>query len=72
MIIDHGKAGKQLSSIITPMGLVPPEALNPVQTAAHQKLETLHGAAFNSAYLHGQNVPHGFSRIDTTGAVHSP
>ncbi len=58
MITDHGKAGKQLSAIITPMGLTAPEALNPMQTAAHQKLETLHGAAFNSAYLHGQRIAH--------------
>jgi len=58
MITDHGKAGKQLSAIITPMGLTAPEALNPMQTAAHQKLETLHGAAFNSAYLHGQQIAH--------------
>ncbi len=58
MITDHGKAGKQLSAIVTPMGLTAPEALNPMQTAAHQKLETLHGAAFNSAYLHGQQLAH--------------
>jgi putative membrane protein len=59
LIGDHTQAQQQLAAVAVQLGLqVPPTILNAEQTAILSQLASLHGRAFNEAYLKAQVVAH--------------
>ena len=52
MIEDHTKANEQLTSIMTGLGVDLPKALDSEHERIRQKLQTLHGKAFDDQYMH--------------------
>src|SRR5690349_11199786 len=51
MIEDHTKANQQLASIITALGVETPKALDSEHERMRDKLQTLHGKAFDEQYM---------------------
>jgi putative membrane protein len=58
MIKDHGKAGKELSSLAEDRGAQVPRELDAKHAAQLQKLEGLEGAEFDAAYIQAQRAAH--------------
>ena len=52
IIEDHTKANEQLTSIATGLGVDLPKALDSEHERIRQKLQTLHGKAFDDQYVH--------------------
>jgi putative membrane protein len=51
MIEDHTKANQQLASITTALGVETPKALDSEHERMREKLQTLHGKAFDEQYM---------------------
>jgi putative membrane protein len=51
MIEDHTKANEQLTSITTGLGVEVPKTLDSEHERLRQKLQTLHGKAFDDQYM---------------------
>jgi putative membrane protein len=58
MIEDHTKANEQLTSIATGLGVDIPKALDSEHERMRQKLQTLHGKAFDDQYMHDMVEDH--------------
>ncbi len=58
MIRDHGKAGKEMTSLAKDRGAQVPKALSGKHAAQLQKLEGLDGAQFDAAYIQAQRAAH--------------
>lgn len=58
MLTEHTAANKRLTALIGSKGMQPPSDVGPDNTALMAKLQPLHGAAFDSAYLAGQKTAH--------------
>jgi putative membrane protein len=51
MVDDHTKANDELSGIVKSKGLTPPAALDPTHQKVVDRLQKLHGAAFDRAFM---------------------
>jgi len=51
MVTDHGQANDNLKSVAASEGFTLPSGPGPVQISQQAKLERLHGAAFDNAYI---------------------
>ena len=58
MIEDHTKANEQLTSIAAGLGVDIPKALDSEHERMRQKLQTLHGKAFDDQYMHDMVEDH--------------
>jgi putative membrane protein len=58
MIRDHTKANQELITIATGLGVNVPEALDPEHERMQQKLQGLHGKAFDEQYMQGMVEDH--------------
>ena len=58
MIVDHSMANQRLTGILRREGMPVPQGAGRADGALHAKLESLHGAAFDSAYLSSQRRAH--------------
>jgi len=58
MIEDHTKANEQLTSIVAGLGVDIPKALDSEHERMRQKLQTLHGKAFDDQYMHAMVEDH--------------
>ena len=58
MIQDHTKANEQLTSIATGLGVDLPKTLDSEHERMREKLQTLHGKAFDDQYMHGMVEDH--------------
>jgi putative membrane protein len=58
MIEDHTRANEQLTSIATGLGVDMPKALDSEHERMRQKLQTLHGKAFDDQYTHAMVEDH--------------
>ena len=58
MVQDHSKAGAKLAAIVRNEGKTPSTSIGTQGQAEMAKLKSLHGAAFDSAYIKGQIADH--------------
>lgn len=58
MLVDHGKANKQLTAIAKTEQISLPSDIGPVNTKMKGTLESLKGTTFDSAYLQQQRQSH--------------
>jgi len=58
MIDDHGKANTEFKEIATKKGMTLPSSLDAKTKALYNRLEGLHGAAFDSAYIKAMKEDH--------------
>jgi len=58
MIEDHTKANEELTSIAAGLGVDIPKALDSEHERMRQKLQTLHGKAFDDQYMHDMVEDH--------------
>ncbi len=58
MVTDHTKANDQLKSIAMQLGATVPSAPTAHDAAMTEKLQALHGSAFDAMYLKGQKMAH--------------
>jgi putative membrane protein len=58
MIADHTKANEQLTSIATGLGVDLPKTLDSEHERMREKLQTLHGKAFDDQYMQGMAEDH--------------
>jgi putative membrane protein len=58
MIADHTKANEQLTSIATGLGVDLPKTLDSEHERMREKLQTLHGKAFDDQYMQGMVEDH--------------
>jgi putative membrane protein len=58
MIEDHTKANQQLMSIAAGLGVDVPKTLDSEHERMREKLQTLHGKAFDEQYMHGMVEDH--------------
>ena len=58
MVQDHTAANEQLMQIATGLGLELPKALDPEHQRIREKLETLHGKAFDDQYMRDMVADH--------------
>jgi putative membrane protein len=58
MVNDHTQVNQQLMTLAGGKGVTPPSALSDADQAALKKLSSLHGRAFDTAYLRAQVAGH--------------
>jgi putative membrane protein len=58
MVTDHTKANDQLKAVAIRLGAPLPTAVSPHDAMVTEKLQSLHGASFDSKYLAGQKMAH--------------
>jgi putative membrane protein len=58
MVEDHTKANEQLTSIATELGVQMPKTLDSEHERMREKLQTLHGKAFDDQYSHDMVEDH--------------
>jgi putative membrane protein len=58
MIEDHTKANEQLTSIAAGLGVDVPKTVDPEHERMREKLQTLHGKAFDDQYTHDMVEDH--------------
>jgi putative membrane protein len=58
MVEDHTKANEQLTSIATGLGVQMPKTLDSEHERMREKLQTLHGKAFDDQYTHDMVEDH--------------
>ena len=58
MIEDHTKANEQLTSIASRLGVDVPKTLDSEHARMREKLQTLHGKAFDDQYMHAMVEDH--------------
>jgi putative membrane protein len=58
MVQDHTAANKQLTAIATGLGVEMPKALDSEHGRAREKLQTLHGKAFDDQYMRQMVADH--------------
>ena len=58
MIRDHTAANQELTAIATGLGLEVPKALDAEHERLRQKLQSLHGKAFDEQYMNGMVEDH--------------
>ncbi len=58
MVTDHSKANDQLKQLAAQQGVSLPTTLNAQDQATKDRLEKLHGAAFDKAYMHDMVMDH--------------
>jgi len=58
MIEDHSKANEQMATVAAALGIEPPKALDSEHGRLREKLQTLHGKAFDDQYMQAMVEDH--------------